>query len=57
MTLDFTLKKYEELCRSLLEIGIQTSSVRKYLETKSHDGPILIMRHDVDRHSLEDDRD
>ena len=48
MTLDFTLRKYEELCKSLLERGIQTLSVRKYLDSKSHDGPILIMQHDVD---------
>lgn len=50
MALDFTLKKYKELCRLLLKAGIQTSSVQEYLKSEVRNEVVLILRHDVDRY-------
>lgn len=48
MNLDFTLKRYEELCKFLLDIEIKTSKVKEYLTSKVYNRNIII-RHDVDR--------
>lgn len=50
MALDFTLRKYRELCELVARVNIQTLSVREYLEFESCNGSILIMRHDIDRY-------
>ena len=50
MALDFTLRKYEELCKFLVDEGIKTLRMDEYLESKSCNGRNLIMRHDIDRY-------
>lgn len=51
MPLDFTLEKYEELCRALLEAGFVCIPLADYL--KDHGAreasKIAVLRHDVDR--------
>ena len=48
---DFTLQKYEQLCRTFLESGYKVSTILDYLTNKSvfEEGYIVILRHDVDR--------
>ena len=50
---DFTLEKYRELCKTLLDCGYSTRTIHDYLmqcESKSELNPaIAILRHDVDR--------
>jgi len=50
MTLDFTLKKYEDLCKFFVSEKIHTLRMGEYLESKSCNRRNLIMRHDVDRY-------
>lgn len=45
---DFTMVKYEELCRSILDVGYTPVTVHQYL-TCPPDNRIVILRHDVDR--------
>lgn len=48
--LDFTINKYEELCRSIVSAGYRTLTVKDYLLTPpSPNESIIILRHDVDR--------
>ena len=48
--LDFTIKKYEELCRSIVSAGYRTLTVKDYLLTSpSPNESIIVLRHDVDR--------
>lgn len=49
MAFDFTLKKYEELCRLLSDKGIKTVSVGEYIGSKTNDENKVIVRHDVDK--------
>lgn len=49
LSMDFTLKKYEELCASLKESGYQTLTIRDFLRIKDPDSRFAILRHDVDR--------
>lgn len=49
MALDFTIKKYEELCELVSHKGIKTITVGEYLSSKIYDGNILLLRHDVDK--------
>lgn len=45
---DFTMAKYGELCRVLLDAGYTPVTVERYL-TGGSDGRTVILRHDVDR--------
>ncbi len=50
MTLDFTLAKYEELMRCLLDSGYAVRSVAEYLACAGARSPTdVVLRHDVDR--------
>lgn len=46
--LDFTMEKYGELCRALLDAGYTPMTVHQYL-TDGPDGRTVVLRHDVDR--------
>jgi hypothetical protein len=47
---DFTLEKYQQLCRAIVDSGYETRTVRDYLaDTPSHGPYMAILRHDVDR--------
>lgn len=45
--MDFTLRKYREIVRAIIESGYCIMPVRQYLETHPV-GKILVLRHDVD---------
>lgn len=47
---DFTMEKYEEICKALLRTGYRFFSISDYLD-KSESDPekIVLLRHDVDR--------
>jgi hypothetical protein len=49
MTLDFTLTRYEELCRALLQSGYQPMTIAGYVEAGKLPAKLVIMRHDVDQ--------
>lgn len=46
--LDFTMEKYGELCRALLDTGYTPMTVHQYL-SDGPDGRAVVLRHDVDR--------
>ena len=46
--LDFTMEKYGELCRALLDAGYTPMTVHQYL-SDGPDGRTVVLRHDVDR--------
>lgn len=46
--LDFTLKKYSQLCTSLKQNGYRIITMREYFE-RNPSGRFVILRHDVDR--------
>jgi len=46
--LDFTMEKYEELCRVLLDAGYTPVTVHQYL-TNPPGGKAVVLRHDIDR--------
>ena len=46
--LDFTLKKYEELCLALLNAGYTPLTVYTYLTGKQSNNKLVILRHDID---------
>jgi len=46
---DFTLKKYGQLCQSILDTGYKPMTVCTYLSERPSDEKICILRHDVDR--------
>jgi len=46
---DFTLHKYEELCRRLLKSGYRPMTLCSYLSERPLDERVCILRHDVDR--------
>lgn len=47
MTLDFTLKKYEEICKLFSMLGIRTLKICEYLMSQADNA--IIIRHDVDK--------
>lgn len=48
--LDFTLGKYQQLCKTIVDSGYEVKTVRDYLaETPPHAAYVVILRHDVDR--------
>jgi len=50
--LDFSIKKYEELCRAIVSAGYKTLTVKDYLlAPPSPNEFIVVLRHDVDRKS------
>jgi len=48
LTLDFTLEKYEHLCRELLDSDMKVMRLSSYLEERPRSN-FVILRHDVDR--------
>lgn len=49
--MDFTLRKYAQLCAALLDHGYRSLSVGAYIEEcPAHDERLVLLRHDVDRH-------
>ncbi len=49
MNLDFTLQRYEVLCRAVLESGYLPLTIAQYIQGQTAPGPIVVLRHDVDR--------
>ena len=49
MTLDFTLKKYAQLCEAILRLNIPVLNVRDFLQAGHPISPSVVLRHDVDR--------
>ena len=47
--LDFTLKKYKELCLALLDSGYTPLTVYSYLTGKQKNNKLVVLRHDIDR--------
>lgn len=48
MTLDFTLKKYSELCNTIISSNYSILTLEKFLTLKSKPENYVILRHDVD---------
>jgi hypothetical protein len=48
MTCDFTLSRYEALCKSLISSGYKSITVQEYIQGQAVE-PFVILRHDVDR--------
>jgi hypothetical protein len=48
MTRDFTLSRYEALCKALISSGYRSITVQEYIQDEVAE-PFVIMRHDVDR--------
>ncbi|MDD5616182.1 MAG: hypothetical protein PHH85_08270 [Candidatus Methanoperedens sp.] len=48
MTRDFTLSKYEALCKALISSGNRSITVQDYIQGQAVE-PFVILRHDVDR--------
>ena len=53
MQLDFTLKKYEQLCRSVLAARVGTCTISEFLSSAENHKKTVIFRHDVDRNPLQ----
>jgi hypothetical protein len=49
LTSDFTLKKYELLCQSILAAGYSIWTVSRYKENDAQPDHLVIFRHDIDR--------
>ncbi len=49
MNLDFTLTKYEQLCRTILDAGYTVWPIARYLSETDHSDRIVLLRHDIDR--------
>ena len=49
MTLDFTLKKYAQLCEAILQLNCPIMTVRDFLQAGHPIRPLIVLRHDVDR--------
>lgn len=47
--LDFTLQKYEQLCKAMISSKYKIMTVKEYLLNPDQKGNIIILRHDVDR--------
>jgi hypothetical protein len=47
--LDFTLDKYSELCREIINSGYKIITVSDLIQNPDTAQPVLVMRHDVDR--------
>ncbi|MCI0521462.1 MAG: hypothetical protein L0Z70_14545 [Chloroflexi bacterium] len=47
--MDFTLDKYGQLCREILQLGLPAMTMAAYLHAHQPGYPIVILRHDVDR--------
>jgi hypothetical protein len=48
MTRDFTLSRYEALCKALISSGYRSITVQEYIQGQAVE-PFVILRHDVDR--------
>ena len=48
MTRDFTLSRYEALCKALISSGYRSITVQEYIQGQAEE-PFVIQRHDVDR--------
>ncbi|MBU4222954.1 MAG: hypothetical protein KKA10_15295 [Euryarchaeota archaeon] len=48
MTRDFTLSRYEALCKALISSSYRSITVQKYIQGQAVE-PFVILRHDVDR--------
>lgn len=46
---DFTLKKYLDLCRTILDSGYQTATIADYMANPAAFDRVVVLRHDVDR--------
>ena len=49
MSRDFTLSKYEELCKTIISQEYDILSVKRYLESPWIETNVVVLRHDVDR--------
>jgi hypothetical protein len=48
MTRDFTLSRYEALCKALISSNYRSITVAEYIQGQAVE-PFVILRHDVDR--------
>lgn len=48
--LDFTLDKYKELCKALVDTGYIPLTVFAFLKSRDRDEKYVVLRHDVDRY-------
>lgn len=48
MSRDFTLSKYETLCKALISSGYRSITVQEYIQGQAEE-PFVLLRHDVDR--------
>jgi len=51
MALDFTLRKYTELLKSIMESGYEILTVERFLNKSKHKR-VVVLRHDVDKRPL-----
>lgn len=49
MNLDFTLQRYEALCRAILESEYLPLTIAQYINEQTALEPVVVLRHDVDR--------
>ncbi len=49
MSLDFTLAKYGQLCRAILEAGYTVWPIARYLSETEYPDRVVLLRHDIDR--------
>jgi len=49
MTLDFTLKKYAQLCETIRQLGCPVMTVQDFLKVGQPKKFLIVLRHDVDR--------
>ncbi len=48
MTRDFTLSRYEALCKALISSNYSSITVQEYIQGQAVE-PFIILRHDMDR--------
>lgn len=49
MSLDFTLRKYQELCQNIITAGYSVWTIARYLAAKRPPDLVVLLRHDIDR--------
>ena len=49
MNFDFTITKYEKLCKTIVDSEYEVVRVEQYLTSRPSNKPLIILRHDVDR--------
>jgi len=49
MACDFTIEKYSELCKAIVQSDYRVLTVKEYLQNPIENTQVIIMRHDVDR--------